>query len=182
MCLCVAIICPFTVSYFHFQERLLEAGYRRNISEHSNTSFWPSFILGDTLRIVFQNLLLESNDEILKHSERVWRLLVQVFSIFYLFMMRGFIFYFYFFRGSVLSASFIFPERLEELMRFALCNWFGTCVCLFFCLVVYTVIPHFCIDVFLPLVSFLTAAIRVFSPDNKVKVSSSGSLKLSESS
>ncbi|KAL6194990.1 hypothetical protein ACLB2K_030612 [Fragaria x ananassa] len=64
-------------SAIHTLERLLEAGYRGNISEHSNTSFWPSFILGDTLRIVFQNLLLESNDEILKHSERVWRLLVQ---------------------------------------------------------------------------------------------------------
>ncbi|CAK7341663.1 unnamed protein product [Dovyalis caffra] len=58
-------------------ERLLEAGYKRNISEPSSTSFWPSFILGDTLRIVFQNLLLESNEEILQCSERVWRLLVQ---------------------------------------------------------------------------------------------------------
>ncbi|XP_008219029.1 PREDICTED: TATA-binding protein-associated factor BTAF1 [Prunus mume] len=58
-------------------ERLLEAGYKRSISEQSSTSFWPSFILGDTLRIVFQNLLLESNDEILKRSERVWRLLIQ---------------------------------------------------------------------------------------------------------
>ncbi|XP_011047059.1 PREDICTED: TATA-binding protein-associated factor BTAF1 isoform X2 [Populus euphratica] len=58
-------------------ERLLEAGYKRNISEPSSTSFWSSFILGDTLRIVFQNLLLESNDEILRCSERVWRLLIQ---------------------------------------------------------------------------------------------------------
>ncbi|XP_048425216.1 TATA-binding protein-associated factor BTAF1 isoform X3 [Pyrus x bretschneideri] len=58
-------------------ERLLEAGYKRSLSESSSTSFWPSFILGDTLRIVFQNLLLESNDEILKRSERVWGLLVQ---------------------------------------------------------------------------------------------------------
>ncbi|XP_065853225.1 TATA-binding protein-associated factor BTAF1 [Euphorbia lathyris] len=58
-------------------ERLLEAGYKRNISEPSGTSFWPSFILGDTLRIVFQNLLLESNEDILQCSERVWRLLVQ---------------------------------------------------------------------------------------------------------
>lgn len=58
-------------------ERLLEASYKRNISEPSGTSFWPSFILGDTLRIVFQNLLLESNEEILLCSERVWRLLVQ---------------------------------------------------------------------------------------------------------
>ncbi|GMQ02497.1 hypothetical protein CsSME_00048698 [Camellia sinensis var. sinensis] len=58
-------------------ERLLEAGYKRNIAESSSTSFWPSFILGDTLRIVFQNLLLESNAEILQCSERVWRLLLQ---------------------------------------------------------------------------------------------------------
>ncbi|KAF3440568.1 hypothetical protein FNV43_RR18852 [Rhamnella rubrinervis] len=58
-------------------ERLLEAGYKRKISESSSTSFWPSFILEDTLRIVFQNLLLESNDEIVQCSERVWRLLVK---------------------------------------------------------------------------------------------------------
>lgn len=57
-------------------ERLLEAEYRRSISESSN-SFWPSFILVDTLRIVFQNLLLESNQEILQCSERVWRLLLE---------------------------------------------------------------------------------------------------------
>ncbi|CBI40030.3 unnamed protein product, partial [Vitis vinifera] len=58
-------------------ERLLEAGYKKNISEPSTSSFWPSFILGDTLRIVFQNLLLESNEEISQCSERVWRLLLQ---------------------------------------------------------------------------------------------------------
>ncbi|GAB4851956.1 btaf1 RNA polymerase II, B-TFIID transcription factor-associated, 170kDa [Ancistrocladus abbreviatus] len=58
-------------------ERLLEAGYRRHSSEPSANSFWPSFILGDTLRIVFQNLLLESNDDILQCTERVWRLLLQ---------------------------------------------------------------------------------------------------------
>uniref|UniRef100_A0A1J3DBB1 TATA-binding protein-associated factor BTAF1 n=1 Tax=Noccaea caerulescens TaxID=107243 RepID=A0A1J3DBB1_NOCCA len=58
-------------------ERLLEAGCRKNISEQSKSSFWPSSILGDTLRIVFQNLLLESTEEILDCSERVWRLLVQ---------------------------------------------------------------------------------------------------------
>ncbi|KAA8528192.1 hypothetical protein F0562_035557 [Nyssa sinensis] len=58
-------------------ERLLEAGYKRSISESSASSFWPSFILGDTLRIVFQNLLLESNEEILQCSERVWRILLQ---------------------------------------------------------------------------------------------------------
>ncbi|KAF8091152.1 hypothetical protein N665_0452s0021 [Sinapis alba] len=58
-------------------ERLLEAGCRKNISEKSESSFWPSSILGDTLRIVFQNLLLESTEEILECSERVWRLLVQ---------------------------------------------------------------------------------------------------------
>ncbi|XP_050252135.1 TATA-binding protein-associated factor BTAF1 isoform X1 [Quercus robur] len=58
-------------------ERLLEAGSKRNILEPYNTSFWPSFILGDTLRIVYQNLLLESNEEILQCSMRVWRLLLQ---------------------------------------------------------------------------------------------------------
>lgn len=58
-------------------ERLLEAGYKKNLSEPSAYSFWPSFILGDTLRIVFQNLLLESDKEILLCSERVWRLLLQ---------------------------------------------------------------------------------------------------------
>ncbi|AEE79207.1 ROOT GROWTH DEFECTIVE 3 [Arabidopsis thaliana] len=58
-------------------ERLLEAGCRKNISGQSKSSFWPSSILGDTLRIVFQNLLLESTEEILECSERVWRLLVQ---------------------------------------------------------------------------------------------------------
>ncbi|KAI3468468.1 hypothetical protein Pfo_025131 [Paulownia fortunei] len=57
-------------------ERLLEAGYRRSITDESG-SFWPSFIVGDTLRIVFQNLLLESNEEILQCSERVWNLLVK---------------------------------------------------------------------------------------------------------
>lgn len=62
----------------NWQERLLEAGYKRNVAEPSDSSFWPSFILGDTLRIVFQNLLLESNEEILQCSERVWKLLVQV--------------------------------------------------------------------------------------------------------
>lgn len=64
----------------HLQERLLEAGYRRSISDESS-SFWPSFIVGDTLRNVFQNLLLESNEEILQCSERVWNLLTKV-SIF----------------------------------------------------------------------------------------------------
>lgn len=59
------------------QERLLEAGYRRSITDVSS-SFWPSFIVGDTLRIVFQNLLLESNEEILQCSERVWNLLMKV--------------------------------------------------------------------------------------------------------
>ncbi|XP_052733327.1 TATA-binding protein-associated factor BTAF1 isoform X3 [Vigna angularis] len=58
-------------------ERLLEAGYKRSMSELSGASFWPSSIFGDTLRIVFQNLLLETNEDILQCSERVWSLLVQ---------------------------------------------------------------------------------------------------------
>ncbi|XP_061359384.1 TATA-binding protein-associated factor BTAF1 isoform X2 [Gastrolobium bilobum] len=58
-------------------ERLLEAVYKRSLSELCSASFWPSFIFGDTLRIVFQNLLLETNEDILQCSERVWSLLVQ---------------------------------------------------------------------------------------------------------
>lgn len=59
-------------------ERLLEAGCRKCVSSESSfTCVWPSSILGDTLRIVFQNLLLESNKDILQCSEKVWRLLLQ---------------------------------------------------------------------------------------------------------
>ncbi|KAI4370311.1 hypothetical protein MLD38_018674 [Melastoma candidum] len=58
-------------------ERLLDACYKRSSSGTSKCSFWPSFILGDTIRIVFQNLLLKSNEQILESSERVWRLLMQ---------------------------------------------------------------------------------------------------------
>ncbi|KAH9607137.1 hypothetical protein KSS87_005065, partial [Heliosperma pusillum] len=57
-------------------ERLLEARYKRHVAEPCAGSFWPSSILGDTLRIVFQNLLLESNDDILLCTERVWKLLL----------------------------------------------------------------------------------------------------------
>ncbi|XP_008796296.2 TATA-binding protein-associated factor BTAF1 [Phoenix dactylifera] len=58
-------------------ERLLEVGYTRSSCESMATRFWPASVLGDALRIVFQNLLLESNDDILRSSERVWRLLLQ---------------------------------------------------------------------------------------------------------
>ncbi|CAA3010787.1 TATA-binding -associated factor BTAF1 isoform X1 [Olea europaea subsp. europaea] len=57
-------------------ERLLEAGHKKSIADASS-ALWPSFIVGDTLRIVFQNLLLESNEEILQCSERVWKILLQ---------------------------------------------------------------------------------------------------------
>jgi len=53
------------------------------MSELSGASFWPSSIFGDTLRIVFQNLLLETNEDILQCSERVWSLLVQVYEIWF---------------------------------------------------------------------------------------------------
>ncbi|XP_022880908.1 TATA-binding protein-associated factor BTAF1 [Olea europaea var. sylvestris] len=43
----------------------------------ASSSLWPSFIVGDTLRVVFQNLLLESSEEILQCSERVWKFLLQ---------------------------------------------------------------------------------------------------------
>ncbi|KAI0501620.1 hypothetical protein KFK09_016565 [Dendrobium nobile] len=58
-------------------ERLLEVGNRRSSSESLGNGFWPAAILGDALRIVFQNLLLESNDAVLLSTERVWRLLLQ---------------------------------------------------------------------------------------------------------
>ncbi|KAJ0979707.1 hypothetical protein J5N97_015181 [Dioscorea zingiberensis] len=58
-------------------ERLLEVGCQKCFSEQVSTSFWPTSILGDALRIVFQNLLLESHEGILLLSERVWRLLLQ---------------------------------------------------------------------------------------------------------
>lgn len=54
----------------------LDAGYSGHGAQPSSGSFWPSFILGDTLRIVFQNMLLESNDNILQCTDRVWRLLL----------------------------------------------------------------------------------------------------------
>jgi TATA-binding protein-associated factor len=37
--------------------------------------------LGDSLQVVFQNILLESNDEILRSSERAWKLLLQVTNV-----------------------------------------------------------------------------------------------------
>lgn len=87
------------------QERLLEAGFKKSIAG-SSCSFWPSFILGDTLRIVFQNLLLESNEEILLCTERVWKLLLQVVlrlvqsnCLLYIFAVKRFFFFFFFFFG-----------------------------------------------------------------------------------
>ncbi|KAG8086577.1 hypothetical protein GUJ93_ZPchr0010g10708 [Zizania palustris] len=53
-------------------ERLLEVGNTK-----SSAKLWPASILGDALQVVFQNLLLESNDEIIQSSERAWKLLLQ---------------------------------------------------------------------------------------------------------
>lgn len=92
--------------YLFLQERLLEAGVKQNISVPS-TTIWPTTILGDTLRIVFQNLLLESNDNILECSERVWRLLLQVFC----FCLSSFLllfFCFFIFISSFLYSYMIF--------------------------------------------------------------------------
>ncbi|XP_057836707.2 TATA-binding protein-associated factor BTAF1 isoform X2 [Cryptomeria japonica] len=58
-------------------ERLLEAGSKGNSPTCRMQNFWPIPILGDALRIVFQNMLLESNEAIVKCSEKVWRLLLQ---------------------------------------------------------------------------------------------------------
>ncbi|KAH7295287.1 hypothetical protein KP509_27G041200 [Ceratopteris richardii] len=53
-------------------ERVLEAG----IKSASGLS-WLVPILGDALRIVYQNLLLEADEGIIECSSRVWRLLLQ---------------------------------------------------------------------------------------------------------
>ncbi|XP_006646908.1 TATA-binding protein-associated factor BTAF1 isoform X1 [Oryza brachyantha] len=53
-------------------ERLLEVG-----NTGSSAKLWLASILGDALQVVFQNLLLESNDEIIRSSERAWKLLLQ---------------------------------------------------------------------------------------------------------
>ncbi|KAH9321118.1 hypothetical protein KI387_015757, partial [Taxus chinensis] len=58
-------------------ERLLEAGSKGNSLTCRMQSFWPTPILGDALRIVFQNMLLESNEAIVQCSEKVWCLLLQ---------------------------------------------------------------------------------------------------------
>jgi TATA-binding protein-associated factor len=58
-------------------EKLLEVGNSRSLSGTVPSKFWPTSILGDALQVVFQNLLLESNDEILQSSERAWKLLLQ---------------------------------------------------------------------------------------------------------
>lgn len=64
---------------FHFrQERLLEAGNQGNLGKSQSGTYWAVPILGDALRLVFQNLLLETDDSILLCSQRVWRLLLQV--------------------------------------------------------------------------------------------------------
>lgn len=39
---------------------------------------WVVPILGDALRLVYQNLLLEGDEKIVECSKRVWKLLLQV--------------------------------------------------------------------------------------------------------
>jgi TATA-binding protein-associated factor len=65
-------------STFVEQERLLEVN-KGSSNGTGASKFWQSSILGDAMRIVFQNLLLEANDNILQSSESVWRLLLLVF-------------------------------------------------------------------------------------------------------
>ncbi|EFJ06187.1 hypothetical protein SELMODRAFT_186944 [Selaginella moellendorffii] len=52
----------------------------RSSQDFSGSTCWALRILDDMLRMVFQNLLMESNEEILQCSGRVWRLLIQVCS------------------------------------------------------------------------------------------------------
>lgn len=56
-------------------ERLLESGDYR--AKGDTGSSWAVPILGDALRMVFQNLLLESDEAVIQCSQRVWRLLLQ---------------------------------------------------------------------------------------------------------
>ncbi|KAJ3671154.1 hypothetical protein LUZ60_008580 [Juncus effusus] len=58
-------------------ERLLGVNKGSSDGTEGGSKFWASSILGDAMRIVFQNLFLESNDSILRSSERVWRILLQ---------------------------------------------------------------------------------------------------------
>ena len=55
------------------QERILESGKK---SEDGLS--WVVPIVGDALRLIYQNLLLESDVSIVECSKRVWRLLLQV--------------------------------------------------------------------------------------------------------
>jgi hypothetical protein len=63
------------------QERLLEVGNSGSSAGNTPSTFWPTSILGDSLQVVFQNILLESNDEVLQSSERAWKLLLQVTDV-----------------------------------------------------------------------------------------------------
>lgn len=65
--------------YSILQERLLESGDYR--AKGDTGSSWAVPILGDALRMVFQNLLLESDEAVIQCSQRVWRLLLQVSGI-----------------------------------------------------------------------------------------------------
>ncbi|MCO5611453.1 hypothetical protein L7F22_065706 [Adiantum nelumboides] len=53
-------------------ERILEAGMKS-----ASGLSWVVPILGDALRMVYQNLLLEAEEKILECSKRVWKLLLQ---------------------------------------------------------------------------------------------------------
>lgn len=58
-------------------ERLLEAGNQEISSNPILEYFWVVPILGDALRLVYQNLLLEADEAIVECSKRVWKLLLQ---------------------------------------------------------------------------------------------------------
>ena len=66
--------------YFFPQERLLQSGDNKGREGNTGIS-WVVPILGDALRMVFQNLLLDCDENVLQCSQRVWRLLLQVGSI-----------------------------------------------------------------------------------------------------
>ena len=64
-----------SLSFKFLQERILEASKK----SESGLS-WVVPIVGDALRLIYQNLLLESDVSIVECSRRVWRLLLQVFK------------------------------------------------------------------------------------------------------
>ena len=72
----IHVLVILTAFNLFVQERLLESGDHR--ANGDSGSSWAVPILGDALRMVFQNLLLETDETVIQSSQCVWRLLLQV--------------------------------------------------------------------------------------------------------